>query len=211
MCDLYDGFCIWRPHPVPALSAYLPCTLHWWLADAIIHMSLLHGASRCCSFVLLWNQLRWLQCPALVNASRLGLRGRLLGHALLFAHFWETPKNPMAKTLVPRFQGQDTTIVTWLAVLKIDWCHSWAFLSRLGGKGERGNDKAGDGLSLPPELNCSEKQDYAWNYFISLLIPHWESRYSSPRMLCEKAWVVTVLRSSSLKLMLVAKVFHLQI
>lgn len=79
VCDLYAGFCIWRPHPVPALPAHLPRTLHWWLADAIIHLSLLHGACWCCSLVLLWDQLRWLWCPVLLSASRSGLCGRLVG------------------------------------------------------------------------------------------------------------------------------------
>ncbi|XP_039199106.1 RING finger protein 11-like isoform X1 [Crotalus tigris] len=28
VCNLYAGFCIWRSHPIPALSTHLPCKLH---------------------------------------------------------------------------------------------------------------------------------------------------------------------------------------
>lgn len=48
MRDLYAGFRLWRPHPIPAVYAHLPHGLYRRLADEILHLPLLHGARGRC-------------------------------------------------------------------------------------------------------------------------------------------------------------------
>ncbi len=55
VCDLHDGLCVRRSYPVPALHAHLPHGLHRWLADEVLHVSLLYGACRCCFALVLRN------------------------------------------------------------------------------------------------------------------------------------------------------------
>lgn len=57
MCNLHDGFWVQRSHSVPALPPHLPRGLHWPLADAVLHLSLLHGAGGCSLALVVWNQL----------------------------------------------------------------------------------------------------------------------------------------------------------
>lgn len=54
---LYDGLCIQRPHPVPALHAHLPHGLYRQLADEVLHLPLLHGACGRRAAFLLRDQL----------------------------------------------------------------------------------------------------------------------------------------------------------
>lgn len=66
VCDLHDGFWVWRSHSVLTLPSHLPRGLHWPLADALFHLPLLHGAGRCSLAVHLRNQLsspRWQLLP----------------------------------------------------------------------------------------------------------------------------------------------------
>lgn len=57
MRDLYAGLCLRRPYPIPALHAHLPHGLYRRLADAILHLSLLHGARGCRPALHLRDQL----------------------------------------------------------------------------------------------------------------------------------------------------------
>lgn len=57
VCDLHDGFWICWSHPVLALPSHLPPGLHRPLADALVHLPLLHGARGRSPAVYLWNHL----------------------------------------------------------------------------------------------------------------------------------------------------------
>lgn len=67
MRDLYAGLCLWGPHPVLAMYAYLPHGLYRWLAYEILHLPLLHGACGCCPALHLRDQLNF---PSLLPPNR---------------------------------------------------------------------------------------------------------------------------------------------
>lgn len=55
--DLYAGLCHRGSNTLPALYAHLPYGMYRWLAYALLHMSIMHGACGCCTAVLLWDKL----------------------------------------------------------------------------------------------------------------------------------------------------------
>jgi len=57
VCDMYEWVHSRWCYSLPALPTHLPPTLHWWLADAVVHMPILHGARRRCTAHDLRNKL----------------------------------------------------------------------------------------------------------------------------------------------------------
>lgn len=57
MCHLYGGVHTGRHAAIPSLHACVPQGLYWWLADALLHVSLLHGARWCRTPHHVWNKL----------------------------------------------------------------------------------------------------------------------------------------------------------
>lgn len=57
VCHLHVWIYAGRCASLFAMYARVSQGLHWWLADAFLHMPFVHGASRCCTVNDIWDKL----------------------------------------------------------------------------------------------------------------------------------------------------------